>query len=301
MKTFVTQKIIVYKLYLHFDRIHIDLVECLNRINLSKNHYQKNKTDYSLVIFVDFYFVSDVLLVCKPIKKQFHENFDVVLKEKLILLEIIHLIILLFVIQNEIVYVVYNVSDRLLLQLVKSLLISIFSLFFLIFYVFLALILLFVLFKIFKFLLRFENLSIYFYFLFLLVGLSNIFIFLNDLFFFIEVVLSFFFQVFLVLPIFIFIFVIFTIPILLLISSLFDILWRWRLINKMSQQHEIKYHNINMERFINSFVNFRYHLTKYIVAILIIQIFPFIVSRLLFLMIIVNIDLPERILHVQIL
>jgi len=258
--------------------------------------------NYSLVVFVDFYFISDVLLVCKPIKKQFHENFDIVLKEKLILLKIIHLIILLLVIQNEIVYVVYNVSNRLLFQLVKSLLVSIFSLFFLVFYVFLALILLFVLFKIFELLLRFENLSIiYFYFLFLLVGLTNIFFFLNDLFLFIEVVLSFFFQVFFVLPIFIFIFVIFTIPILLLISSLFDVLWRWRLIDKMSQQHEIKYHDINMERFIYSFVNFRYHLTKYVVAILIIQIFPFIVSRLLFLMIIVNIDLPERILHVQIL
>jgi hypothetical protein len=171
---------------------------------------------------VDFDFIADVFFHAHPVKEEFHENFDVVLAEKFEIFEVVGIIGLGPVVDDEIIYVVYDVSDRLLFQFVKGIIISFspFSaLFVLVLNLLTTLVDIFGLFlSLFINLLSFGQLMGFFIFGFILLIILIIVLILFDNLFLLHV--------FLILLVLVVVLGVFAIPVLLLVSLLFDVLGR---------------------------------------------------------------------------
>ncbi len=173
---------------------------------------------------VDFDFIADVFFHAHPVEEEFHEGLNIFLAEKFVILVGISIVEFGSIVDDEIVYVVDDIPDGLLFEFIEGIIVWIvwFSpVFVLVFDVLNALV------DVFGFL---RYLLIIFFcfgdFMVVLVYDLILFIILIIVLFFFD---NFFlviilFQVILILRILVIVLDVLAIPVLLLVSSLFDVL-----------------------------------------------------------------------------
>jgi hypothetical protein len=73
-----------------------------------------------MVVMVDFDFVADVFFHAHPVKEEFHEDLNIFLAEKFVILEGISIVKFGSIVYDEIVYVVDDIPDGLLFEFIEG-------------------------------------------------------------------------------------------------------------------------------------------------------------------------------------